>query len=279
MPKQGTKAGSANGRPVIDEDRRTHVGQVIRKYRTTAGMDQAVLSAKLGLSQNAISNWERGISRPDVDNIPALCDALNVPVTELLGVEQKLALPIDDKNLLDMYHSLDKYNQHTIRQLMDRLLFQQDSQEKQRLRHAYKSMCLYEQAAAAGIGTPMLDYADNKMVYVLEENIPHGADGIIHVNGRSMEPSFDDGSYVFIDSKADVQFGQIGIFIVDAEAFIKEYRPDGLYSHNASYQPIIINEDTDVRCCGKVISAVGDGDIARGALAEKIEAAFEDADD
>ena len=281
MAKEAAKKKTcgASGRPLVNEERRLHVGQVIRKYRTAAGMDQAVLAAKLGYSKTAVGNWELGISRPDIDNVPRLCKELHIPVTELLDIDQEAALPTEDKNLLDMYHTLDKFNRRTIRQLMDRLLFQQDSQEKQRLRHSYMPICLYEEAAAAGIGTPMQDHEENQMVYVLEKDVPHGTDGIIHVNGRSMEPTFSDGSYVYIDSHAEVQPGQIGIFIVNGEAFIKEYQADGLYSHNTRYKPIIVSDGSDVRCCGKVIGAVSQSAIATGSLVEKIEAAFEEDDD
>ena len=281
MSKQAApkKSRGATGRPLVDEGRRSHVGRVIRKYRVAAGMDQAALASRLGYSKTAIGNWELGLSRPDIDTLPRLCRELNVPVTELLGMDQEAALPAEDKALLQMYHSLDTFNRHTVRQIMDRLLFQQDSKEKERLRRSYVPLCLCEEAAAAGIGAPMLDGADNRTVYVLAEDVPRGSDGIIHVNGRSMEPTFRDGGYVYVDSSAEVQPGQIGIFIVNGEAFIKEYRADGLYSHNPRYKPIIISDGSDVRCRGKVTGVVGAGAIASGSLAEKVEAAFEEDDD
>lgn len=278
MAMQNTekKARSASGRPVVDAERRARVGQVIRKYRIAAGMDQATLAAKLGYSKTAIGNWELGLTRPDVDNIPKLCAALNIPVTELLGMETEAALPTEDKLLLDMYHQLDKFDRNTVRQIMERLLFQQDSKEKARLRRSYIPLCRYEEAAAAGVSVPMLDYAENETVYALQANVPHGTDGVIHVNGRSMEPTFKDGSFVYVDSTATVQPGQIGIFIVNGESFIKEYQPDGLHSHNSRYKTIFTGDDVDVRCCGRVTGPVADGDIASGSLAEKIEAAFDE---
>ena len=281
MAKQNSekKNRGGGGRPVIDAERRTHVGQVIRKYRTAAGMDQAELASKLGYTKTAVGNWELGLTRPDIDNVPRLCKELNVSVTELLGMEPETALPTEDRMLLEMYHQLNKFDRHTIRQLMERLYFQQDTKEKARLRRSYQPMCLYEEAAAAGVGAPMLDYAENEMVYVLQENVPHGTDGIIHVNGRSMEPTFRDGSYVYVDSSATVLPGQVGIFIVNGEAFIKEYQPDGLHSHNTRYKTIYTGEGVDVRCCGRVTGAVPEGDIATGSLLERIEAAFAEEDE
>lgn len=267
------------GRPVVDADRRSHVGQIIRKYRTAVKMDQADLAEKLGYTKTAIGNWELGLTRPDIDNVPKLCRELKIPVTELLGLPPEMALPIEEQSLLEMYHQLSKFDQHTVRQIMERLLFQQDHKEKARLRHAYMPLCRYEEAAAAGIGAPMQDYAENETVYVLQVNVPHGTDGVIHVNGRSMEPTFRDGSYVYVDSSATVQPGQIGIFVVNGEAFIKEYQPDGLHSHNPRYNTIYTGEGVEVRCCGRVMGAVGEGDVATGALLERVEAAFAEEDE
>ena len=273
-PSSKKKSGSSGGRPVIDSERRTHVGQVIRKYRLAAHMDQPTLAARLGYTKTAIGNWELGLARPDIDNVPRLCRELRIPVTELLGLPAETALPAEDQSVLAMYHALDRYDQNTVRLLMERLMFQQDRKEKDRLRRTYVPLCLYEDAAAAGIGSSMLEYAENDTVYALGANVPYGTNGIIHVNGHSMEPTYRDGSFVYVDTEAEVQPGQVGIFIVNGEAFIKEYRTDGLYSHNARYKPILLDENSDARCCGRVTGAVGDGDIAAGALAEKVEAAF-----
>ena len=166
-----------------------------------------------------------------------------------------------------------------MQKLPKRLLFQQDSKEKARLRHSYVGLTCYEDAAAAGVGSPMLDYAESETVYALSANVPYGTNSIIHVNGRSMEPTYPDGSYVYVDMNADVLPGQVGIFIVNGEAYIKEYQQDALYSHNQRYKPILIHPDTEMRCCGRVTGIVGEKDIANAILAEKIEAAFAEEDE
>ena len=38
----------------------------IREYRLRAGLSQRKLGELLGLGRNAISSWERGLTRPDV---------------------------------------------------------------------------------------------------------------------------------------------------------------------------------------------------------------------
>ena len=273
----GKENETRSGRPAVDRERRSHVGQMIRRYRIKAGIDQAALAARLGFTKTAVGNWEHGLTRPDVDTLPRLCEALHIPVTELLGLPNEAALPEEDRMLLDMYHHLDRYNRRTVSQIMERLLFQQDTSEKARLRSAYRGLCLYEEAAAAGIGMPMQDDAGSKTVYALRNRIPAGADTVIHVNGTSMEPTYPNGSYVYVSSGQEVACGQTGSFIVNGEAFIKEYQPEGLVSHNRRFKTIFTGDGTDVRCCGRVTGIVRDGDIASGAMLEKIETAFEEA--
>lgn len=40
----------------------------------------------IGVSSSRVSNWEQGLNRPDADILAALCKALNVSPSELLGV-------------------------------------------------------------------------------------------------------------------------------------------------------------------------------------------------
>ena len=125
----------------------------------------------------------------------------------------------------------------------------------------------------------MLEDGGRETVYALSARVPGGADSVIHVNGRSMEPTYPDGSYVYVDTRAEVRPGQVGIFILNGESYIKEFRPDGLYSHNQRYRPVPFRADSDLRCCGRVTGLVGEDDIAGAALAEKIEAAFAEEDE
>jgi transcriptional regulator with XRE-family HTH domain len=46
----------------------------------------AQLGALIGVSNNRVSNWEQGLNRPDADILAALCVALQIPPSELLGV-------------------------------------------------------------------------------------------------------------------------------------------------------------------------------------------------
>ena len=59
----------------------------------------------------------------------------------------------------------------------------------------------------------------------------------------------------------DLRYGEIGIFLVDNEGYIKEYREDGLHSHNPAYRTMTFREDQSVRCIGRVIGKLKDSQI------------------
>ena len=48
-------------------------GKTIAKLRRSAGFTQASLAEKLGISDKAVSKWERGITFPDTSILNELC--------------------------------------------------------------------------------------------------------------------------------------------------------------------------------------------------------------
>lgn len=54
-------------------------------------MSQESLAAKVGVDKTAVSHWETGISRPDFSRLPALAEALDTTVLELVRGEKAFA--------------------------------------------------------------------------------------------------------------------------------------------------------------------------------------------
>ena len=50
-----------------------------------------------------------------------------------------------------------------------------------------------------------------------------------------------------------INVGDIGIFIVDGDCFIKEYAKDRLISHNKDYPDKIFNDNMNIKLIGKVV--------------------------
>ena len=62
-------------------------GHVIKKYREIRDFSQKYVAAKMGISQNAYSKIENGITQLTVHHVKELARILDVPVTDLLRDE------------------------------------------------------------------------------------------------------------------------------------------------------------------------------------------------
>lgn len=65
----------------------TMIGKKIKQARIARNMTQMNLADAMGVSYQAVSNWERGNSMPDISKLADLCNALHITVNELLGIE------------------------------------------------------------------------------------------------------------------------------------------------------------------------------------------------
>ena len=89
------------------------IGRFIAVRRKRANLTQLQLADKLGITDKAVSKWERGITMPDTSIMLELCDILGISVNELLSGEKINMENSSQKNeqlLLDMAKELEKKN-------------------------------------------------------------------------------------------------------------------------------------------------------------------------
>jgi len=248
-------------------------GEIIRRRRTVLGMNQAALAERVGVSRNTVAGWETGHSRPDLGTLPSLCRALNISLNAFFGVERKQTA--EEKRMLDIFSALEEQDRESILWQMEAL---RDRRAEQRAREAEaplpKMVELFrnELGAAAGFGAA-LGEAQGERIFLLADRETEQADEVITVCGRSMEPTFMDGDQVLVQHTKELREGEIGIFLVDNEGYIKEYRKDGLHSHNPEYRTMRFHEGQTVRCLGRVIGKVKEEQIPTAEDINRIEEA------
>ena len=89
------------------------IGRFIAECRKKVNLTQMQLAEKLGITDKAVSKWERGVAMPDTSIMLELCDILCVSVNELLSGEKINMENNNQKNeqlLLDMAKELEKKN-------------------------------------------------------------------------------------------------------------------------------------------------------------------------
>ena len=79
-------------------------GVLISQRRKELNLTQKQLAEKIGVSDRAISKWERGAGFPDVSLIEPLADGLGLTLQELFKGEQHSPAPTDDASARTVLH-------------------------------------------------------------------------------------------------------------------------------------------------------------------------------
>ena len=117
----------------------------------------------------------------------------------------------------------------------------------------------YDLAASAGIGEYAMDIAHFKTVG-LTKSPPRGADFLVRISGDSMEPKYSNGDKVYIKRQDAISEGEIGLFYLDGNVYIKKQGYNELISLNPEYDPIPVTEYSTSKCFGNVLGKYN-GDI------------------
>ena len=139
--------------------------------------------------------------------------------------------------------------------------------------YAMEERLFIDQRASAGPGVTLSD-EEMELRSFPARTIPADADFAIQIDGNSMEPFYRDGQIVWIKRTPELSPGDVGLFIVDDEGFIKVYEEekpeedemdeyadsDGgirpkivLISYNEEYPPRYISSNTRFEIVGKVV--------------------------
>lgn len=79
-------------------------GQLIAQRRKERNMTQKMLAEQIGVSDRAISKWERGAGFPDVSLIEPLADALQLSLLELFQGERQVSPPLEETCAREVLH-------------------------------------------------------------------------------------------------------------------------------------------------------------------------------
>ena len=82
------------------------LGSYIRSLRLKNGLTQAQLVGGLGVTDKAVSKWERDLSLPDLSLLPKLADCLGVTVSDLLSAYEDDGRLSRLVQIFDMSHDI-----------------------------------------------------------------------------------------------------------------------------------------------------------------------------
>ena len=130
----------------------------------------------------------------------------------------------------------------------------------------FRSIDIFENAVSAGTGNFLVD-GPKETVRIDESILPKDTTFGVRISGDSMEPEFHDDQIAWVLQQESVANGEIGIFALNGDAYIKKLQndKDGIFliSLNEKYAPIKVSENDRLDIFGKVLGKCNASDIAK----------------
>ena len=250
--------------------------QNITDVAKNKGLTLTEIERECGFSKSSMRKWSENI--PSVGKIIKVADCLGVSVDLILRTQEnakrcikKLNLPLptqDEEELLENYR---KVSQNSKLLISERARTLAELEEAQAAKSAIKIkpieephsdeeeellyLDMYDMPVSAGRGA-YIDYAKAETIQVPRTYETEQANYMVRISGDSMEPRFEDGDVVLVETTTELPQGGIGIFILNDEAYIKQLGDGCLISLNSKYAPIMINEYDTCLLKGRVIGVL-----------------------
>lgn len=201
-----------------------NIGERIKKVRKKNKVKQTELAEVLGVTTQMIVNYESNSRGISIEKLKQISDYLSFPLY-LFFVDNF------DKALSDENKILENNDKVPI-----------------------------ISKASAGRGA----FAREEVIDFIElpKKMFSKCDFATLVEGDSMAPKIENGELAFVRKTDCLETGNIGIFYLNEEIFIKKFFIDALtntiklISFNHNYDEIVISENDDFRIIGRVIGAL-----------------------
>ena len=112
----------------------------------------------------------------------------------------------------------------------------------------------YYRLASAGTGQIIFNMPPTKRIEIPDIPEYKKVDYAIGVNGNSMEPVYHDGDMLLVEMTDEIDLGDVGIFLVDNESYVKKLGDGELISLNPECDNVPLTEDS--KCMGRVVGAL-----------------------
>ena len=204
------------------------------------------LFGREAITDRAVSKWETGASLPDAQQFISICHILGV--TDVLHTFRGIA------NSSDPFAGLNKLGRERAAEYVGMLGENPHFSLNEPSRQPIRQIPLYDLPASAGTGV-FLDGSGYTMIDA-DGYAASAANFAVRISGDSMLPLFEDGQIVYVRQQQELASGDIGIFILNGEAYCKMLNTDNgvsLVSLNPKYKPIIPSEGSDLRIVGRVV--------------------------
>lgn len=235
--------------------------QALKTLRLKAGYTQKDVYEHFKIPQSTFSSWEVGKSEPSGEMLIKLCEFYKCDIMkEFSSLVDNDMFTLSELKLLENYRKLDSYGKDLVDTVISKELKRTEETNKKTTKSNDEEIVYInfaQNTASAGSGDVLFGDIDDTPLALVGNRITNKADFAVRVNGDSMLPDFSNGDIV-LASKQPVDNGDIGLFVVNGNGYIKKKGSRELISLNPKFDNVQISEYDTVYCMGKVIGKVED---------------------
>ena len=234
--------------------------EILKAMRKERGLSAQEVADSADISLGVYKKYESGERNVGVPALCKLADYYNTTVDYLLGrpvpppptLEDMLEhydLSDTERKFFALYVKIERRYRESLVEAIETAAEKPDS------RCVVVYLPVSEAKVSAGTGVYVADYNTWEKLPFIDTGA-HDLDGcyVLCIKGDSMEPKFFDGDHIIVDPEQIPEEGEIGIFVIGDEGFVKMLGHGCLRSLNKKYDDIPITEDT--RSCGKVLGTI-----------------------
>lgn len=230
----------------------------LKQIMSERKISQSELSRRTGIGRNSISDYLNGKYEAKQDKVFELAKALNVNEAWLMGFDISKNRKIENNDIASIYSKLTPPRQKNVLNYANEQLDEQNTKGDNIVDiNSYKQDRIavnVNGCVSADVGERL--HGETLFTEMVKAPIPPH-DLALKVNGDSMEPMFKDGEIIFVEKTHNIKNGQIGIFIIEEEAYVKKVFVEDdrltLVSLNKEYRDLHFYRNESVRLVGKVI--------------------------
>lgn len=229
-------------------------GKLLEEKMKERGIKQAELAEAVGLPKTTLSSMiQRDNTKIEIEIFLKICEHLDCNPEDFYTEYKKQVAKRMPPLFVQKYHRLDEHGKDIVNMVLD--------MEYNRCTAVVEpeyptiEIKLSRLAASAGTGD-YLDSEDYEHITVRRTAATLQADFAVRINGDSMEPTYHDGDILLVEGAPYINIGDVGIFVVNGNGYVKEYGGDRLISHNEDYEDIMLHDYDVVLCSGRVIGVL-----------------------
>lgn len=225
------------------------------ELRKSSGMNLDDISKKSGVPMGTLSKITSGITKsPSIETIKAIVYSMGYTLDDL-DDKPKNAYSLLEQEHIKKYRALDDHGKKVVNLVLEEESNRMEEMGKNPVDDEEDNLIylnLSEQPASAGNGV-YLGVDNFSQITVIENELTSSAKFAVPIKGNSMEPKYHDGDILLVSDEYPNE-GDIGIFTLDGEGYVKKLGDEVLISLNQDYDDIPMDES--ILSNGKVIGVL-----------------------